>query len=388
MPSLKIALVVSQSSGGIGTHVAGLAAALRRRGHHVLVLSDEATAERFHFGPHLAAERLPHVLPPTWKAALAGADVIHAHGHRAGLIARIWLTQLPRATRPTFALSWHNDFSTAGAAGTARKAAARLSIASAQIVAGASSDLCTLARSLGAQETFLEEVPSPLVPELLATERPDNEARMNARRALFSDICEASSRPGLPDQDYPQPGDLERLSHLPLILTTARWAPQKRLNILGEIAANLSPEAVWVVLGDGERALAQEAADIARGSNTHLYFLGRSSQVRAWLSASDVFVLPSRWEARALVLQEAMATGVPAVATNAGGIPDLLGGRAGFLRDDKDVLGFASAITQALGAEGEVRAERARAKVASFPSIDELAEHWVELYRQAGTAHA
>lgn len=387
MGSLKIALVVSQSSGGIGTHVAGLTAALRRDGHQVIVLSDAATAERFDFGRHLTAERLPRVLPSAWKALLSEADVLHAHGHRAGLMACTWLTQLPHAARPIFALSWHNDFSSVGVAGRLRTAAAQLSISRAQIVSGASSDLCRLGEQLGAGHAFLEEVPSPLVPELLNTQRPHRQERIEARSALFEHICEASSRTDLPDQTYPRRQEIDALAHLPLILTTARWAPQKRLNILGQIAAHLDQEVVWVVLGDGDLSLAQEAADIARGSKAHLYFLGRSNQVRDWVAASDVFVLTSRWEARALVLQEAMAMGVPAVATNAGGIPDLLGGRVGFLRDDEDVFGFAAAITQALGDEGELRGKRARAKVAAFPTIDELAGCWVDLYRGAGAGN-
>src|SRR5680860_1797340 len=55
-----------------------------------------------------------------------------------------------------------------------------------------------------------------------------------------------------------------------------------------------------------------------------VHFVGARSDAGQWLRAAEVFVLPSEWEARALVVQEAMAAGTPVVATDVGGLHDLV----------------------------------------------------------------
>jgi glycogen(starch) synthase len=104
--------------------------------------------------------------------------------------------------------------------------------------------------------------------------------------------------------------------------------------------------------------------------------------VPAWLTAADVLVLPSIYEELGSVLLEAMAAGLPVVASAVGGIPDALGD-AGRLVPPSDPVALAAAVDEllddpALGAElGEATRRRATAF-----SWDTLAGRVLDVYRQ------
>jgi glycosyltransferase involved in cell wall biosynthesis len=101
------------------------------------------------------------------------------------------------------------------------------------------------------------------------------------------------------------------------------------------------PDIEFVLVGDGvERArLERQAAD--RGLSRAVQFLGERGDVADLLSSSDLFVLPSRSEACPNSVLEAMAAGLPIIATRVGGIPELIShGTDGVLvdADRPDVL--------------------------------------------------
>jgi glycosyltransferase involved in cell wall biosynthesis len=100
-----------------------------------------------------------------------------------------------------------------------------------------------------------------------------------------------------------------------------------------------------------------------------------------WLRAADVFVLTSRWEARALVVQEAMAAGLPVVVTRTGGLPDLVGD-TGCLVAVGDPSAVADRVDLLL-TDPENRARRgaaARARAAMWPTPDDETRRWVDRY--------
>ncbi len=87
-----------------------------------------------------------------------------------------------------------------------------------------------------------------------------------------------------------------------------------------------------IVCGDGE--LREECEKVADGS---VVFLGFAKNVPSLLKASDVFILPSRFDASPRALVEAMAVGLPCIATRVGGVPGYLDGGCGVLVEPGNV---------------------------------------------------
>lgn len=84
------------------------------------------------------------------------------------------------------------------------------------------------------------------------------------------------------------------------------------------------PRARFLVVGDGEERARLEARSTALGVDDVVRFLGARTDVPRLLSATDVFVHPSLYEALPTSVLEAMAAGLPVVATDVGGIPELV----------------------------------------------------------------
>ena len=96
----------------------------------------------------------------------------------------------------------------------------------------------------------------------------------------------------------------------PVVLAVARLAQQKGLDVLIDAAARWrtrDPRPRTVIAGDGPLAAGLRAQASRSGADVGL--LGARHDAPALLAVADVVVVPSRWEARALVLQEAMRAG-------------------------------------------------------------------------------
>lgn len=131
---------------------------------------------------------------------------------------------------------------------------------------------------------------------------------------------------------------------------------------------------------------AQYAEAAAASALPALHFLGPRSDIAALGAAADIFVLTSVWEARALVLQEALMTGQAIVATATGGTPELVGD-AGVLIDSDDDASLADAIGT-LAENPALRAElgeRARARGQELPNENDVAAEVLAVYAEADT---
>lgn len=164
-----------------------------------------------------------------------------------------------------------------------------------------------------------------------------------------------------------------------LFLTVARYDLIKGFDFLLRALERLRKESIWsrlhfVWIGEGplEEQLRHTANALGIASQVHL--LGSRNDVDRWLDATDAFILPSRAEGMPLCLSEAMAKGVPVIATPAGGIPEQVEGHAILINPgtpDNAEQAIADGIFQAvrwiaqhpeqareLGRLGKIRAER------------------------------
>ena len=125
-----------------------------------------------------------------------------------------------------------------------------------------------------------------------------------------------------------------------IVGTVGRLVPVKGLKFLIEAAREIIsryPNTFFVFTGDGylRRDLEKRASDL--GIKENVVFLGWRNDAAKIISVTDIFVLPSLNEGMGRVLAEAMALGKPIVASNVGGIPDLvIHGKNGFLVPSKN----------------------------------------------------
>lgn len=111
--------------------------------------------------------------------------------------------------------------------------------------------------------------------------------------------------------------------------------------------------------------------------------LGLRRDMPALLDAADGFVLSSAWEGMPLVVGEAMAMGKPVVATDVGGVRELMGG-TGSIVPSKDSGALAAAMLEVMRrplSERETSGRDARERILQSFSMDARANHWEQLYR-------
>jgi glycosyltransferase involved in cell wall biosynthesis len=166
------------------------------------------------------------------------------------------------------------------------------------------------------------------------------------------------------------------------VLTAARLVEEKGHVYLLEAVRLLKERRVSLhveLAGDGplDRALRQRAAEL--GVEDDVLFLGRVSHEALLTEMSggrwDVSTLPSIVEGLPISLVEAMACGVPAVGTETGGVPELLGDGAGLLVHPRDAEALADAL-ELLSRDATVRAsfaQRGRARVEGEFSVERIA---------------
>jgi glycosyltransferase involved in cell wall biosynthesis len=164
-----------------------------------------------------------------------------------------------------------------------------------------------------------------------------------------------------------------------------RLNPVKDLGTLLDAFATLwadgSFRARLYLVGDGPERAMLEARRDARGLGELVTFLGARSDVSEILMAADAFVMSSKSEGLPMALLEAMAAGVPCIATAVGGIPDLFGDDRGLSVPARDALALADAMT-AIVRSPELRqrlVSNASADLVRHYALDAIANRYLEL---------
>ncbi|MEZ4215291.1 MAG: glycosyltransferase family 1 protein [Myxococcota bacterium] len=168
----------------------------------------------------------------------------------------------------------------------------------------------------------------------------------------------------------------------PVVLYAGRLSPEKGLDAFRNVL-EACPGAQGVLVGDGPSRADLEASL----GGLDVVFTGflRGEALAAAFASADVFFMPSATETLGFVVLEAMASGVPVVAANAGGVPDLVAhGETGWLYEPDRPLDGARCVAELLREDGRRRQfallARKRALEQDWPSET---RRLVETYRRA-----
>ncbi|CAM5546749.1 Alpha-D-kanosaminyltransferase OS=Streptomyces lavendulae subsp. lavendulae OX=58340 GN=kanE2 PE=4 SV=1 [Streptomyces lavendulae subsp. lavendulae] len=355
-PPLRTVQVLGGAGAGSCAHVRSLATGLAARGVRVTVCAPVAAEGEYDF-TGAGAQFTPDAVSAL-RAACAGADVVHAHGLRAGMRAALALRGGGR--RVPLVVTWHGGApEPAGALGRLRRLLERRVARAAAVVLGASSDQVDLARRRGARDARLA---APAVPVATAGEPAAEAGKTRAEL-----------------------GAVER----PLVIAVGSLVARRGYALLLDAARAwrvLDPLPLLVIAGEGP--LRSELARRIEAEGLPVRLLGRRRDADRLLAAADVAVLPSRWEGRSLLAQEALRAGVALVATEVGGVPELVGDAA-VLVPYGDPGALAGAVAGLLH-DPDRRAALAlagRAQAATWPSEDETVAQVLSVYDELMERH-
>lgn len=367
-----VTVLTSLGVGGAEKQALAVAERMARRGHVVAVLV---------LRPRLPQE-WPTMLPvvhldirknPASAAAgfLRGRrflrefmpDVVHSHSFHANIFARLLAVGVPRAAVVS---TVHNI----NEGGWMRMMAYRLTDGLSRrtvAVSGAAAERFVRLKAISRRKSLVRTNGIDTVEFA-----PDAARRTSTRTAMGagSGFVWLSAGRMVPAKDFP--------NLLRAFQRARQETPEAELWIAGAPA-----DAKEVVSADGVvRHVFLMAGE--QGTQKHVRWLGLRRDMRALLDAADGFVLASAWEGMPLVLGEAMAMEKPIVATDVGGVRELVGDR-GALVPAKDAEALAEAMLATMRRNREERAASGRAareRVVQQFSMDAAADWWEALYKE------
>lgn len=169
-----------------------------------------------------------------------------------------------------------------------------------------------------------------------------------------------------------------------LIGWVGRMIPAKGPDIFVQAMQGLADLPVrGVMIGDGPQRQSLEAVD------STIRFVGALDHAAPYFKAFDAFVLSSRTEGTPIVLLEAMAAGVPIIATRVGGVPDIIGDEEAVTVPSEDVRAMADAIRDVVASPEPARrrADAARKRGESAFALEPWLNRHIEIYRDIQRYH-
>lgn len=301
--------------GGIQRHVLQLASSLREFGHEVYLAGSPGPWLQDTGDPGYCNIDMSSIVGessvPMAKKSLLGRilsalraglqlrafvrdnniDIIHAHESAPAIVA--WLAALGRDIPIVLTYHGSHPARVRGFGRTGRITATRII---------SPSRLCVeqLHREAGVPEAMLQTIELGMepAPEVDATEVAELRNRLLASPATDK-----------------------------LVLIIARLAYQKGIDILVEVVTQVSrqrDDVTFVLVGDGDLRQAVEEWIEQAGIGGRLLLEGHSGDPHRYLAAADLFLLTSRWEALPITIAEAFQMGVPVIATDTGGVTELV----------------------------------------------------------------
>ena len=183
----------------------------------------------------------------------------------------------------------------------------------------------------------------------------------------------------------------------PIVMHLSNFRPVKRLTDVVEIFALIREKmpAKLVVIGDGPDRSAAEYIVRKKKLTSDVHFLGKQDRVYQYLGQADVFLLPSDMESFGLAALEAMACEVPVVASNTGGLTEVVEhGVDGYLHEPRDVAAAAEYALNILSrsdrgrAMGQTARINARKKYCANDVIPLYEAYYRQVIGAVATIHA
>jgi N-acetyl-alpha-D-glucosaminyl L-malate synthase BshA len=321
---MNVGIICYASMGGSGIVATELGQALADRGHDVHVISADQPFRLGTFHPGLVFHQVntpsyPLFREPQYVLSLTntvvqvareqGLDIIHAHyavPHAvAAMLARQVLAASGRAAAPRVVTTLHGTDITVVGADSSYSEIVAYSIDQSDGVTAVSESL----RAATYRELPVRR-PIDVIPNFLDCQIYHRIDAGDLRRRYAG-------------------GDAVRV-----VMHMSNFRPVKRIDTVVRVFARIgaSMPAVLLLAGDGPELATARRLARELGVAERVHFLGAQENVMPLLSMADLFLLPSEQESFGLAALEAMACEVPVVASNAGGLPELIDhGTTGFL---------------------------------------------------------
>lgn len=370
----------AQAAGGVRAHIRQVSQLLAKDGHQVLLAGPSnviSPADGAVGGACLHTYQIDIGARPSGadlkalhqlKQLAATVEVIHAHGLRAGALAVLAAKRLPAAKRPRVVVTLHNLPVGSAPTRLVGKALHLVVVKGADYVLTVSPDLLEKAKQLGLKAGEIAVVPAPARSLSDCAGTASSETDFGTTASL-----DPASGPGA--GSGPGASSAASSKAAPCLLTIARLAPQKGLDLLLEAATLIKQRGIdftWLVAGDGplKAQLNQQIATAA----LPVKLLGRREDIGALLAQADVVVQTSYWEGQPLTLREAMQAGRAIVATDVGGSAYTLAGCGQLVEPQAGPLADAVVAVISDPKRRETLEAASRAAVAKIPGETQLRE--------------
>jgi N-acetyl-alpha-D-glucosaminyl L-malate synthase BshA len=380
---LRVGIVCYPTFGGSGVIATEIGLSLAQRGCRVHLLSSAPPSRLDHLVENLWFHEVgkpsyPLLEESSYTLALAskivevtryeGLDVLHVHYAVPHATSAYLARQILGADAPRIVTTLHGtDITLVG------NDPSFLPITSFSIT---QSDGITAPSAYLQQATYQNldvpsSVPIEVIPNFVDTVRfaPDSHRRLAQLRGLLGPGADANAAGESPA----------------VLIHVSNFRAVKRVDDVIRIFAEVHKvrHSILVLIGDGPERSRVEALARQLGIHGAVVFVGKMQSFVELLQVSDVFLMPSESESFGLAALEALSCGVPVVASNIGGLPEVVpDGEVGFLAPVGDISGMAAHALRILGDSALAERLSAAARIsvlANFriePAIDRYQAHY------------